>query len=110
MAKHCGYAVLFCDDISEVDSPNILNALSMFRGVQSVKPIDSDFITGLVEYRADSVFRQKLTDAFAALEIVRRETMLPQIKQPLIITDNMDMGKIERIKDRIKHITPIKAR
>ena len=41
-ARHSGYVVVLSDDIREDEAQAVLSALSMVRGVISVKPVPAD--------------------------------------------------------------------
>lgn len=60
--RHSGYIVTLADDIREDDAAAVLTALSMTKGVLSVKPIVSEYQQHIAEQRRDHEWVEALRE------------------------------------------------
>lgn len=58
--RHAGYVVTLASDIREDDAEAIIAALSMVKGVISVKPIIANLDQQIAQVRVDGQWRERL--------------------------------------------------
>jgi hypothetical protein len=61
--RHAAYIVTLEHDIRDDDAQQLIQALSLLRGVVSVEPVPADPIEHIAQSRARSVMRRKLWEA-----------------------------------------------
>lgn len=59
---HSGYIVTLASDIREDDAKRVMDALRMFKGVLSVKPVPSDVTQHIADERANRRWQDALYD------------------------------------------------
>jgi hypothetical protein len=58
--RHAGYLVTLTEDLRDDDAEEILAALRMVRGVQSVEPVVANIDQRIAQSRADTAWRERL--------------------------------------------------
>ncbi|WP_433730791.1 hypothetical protein ACQP2Y_21025 [Actinoplanes sp. CA-051413] len=58
--RHAGYLVVLAEDLRDDDAEEILTALRMVRGVQSVAPVVANIDQRIAQSRADTAWRERI--------------------------------------------------